>query len=149
MIFKKSKKYNINMQRKKIIENLFFYIISNKKELSKFFLVGILSTFINYISYVFVYKLTSIIVFASFSGYLIGLLNSYLLSRYWTFSIKKNNSKNLIIPFLIIHLSGLISGVFLIYIVDKFTDNYIIAWFIGALFVAPYNYIGLKKFAFK
>ena len=35
------------------------------------------------------------------------------------------------------------------YLVDKFTDNYIIAWFIGALFVAPYNYIGLKKFAFK
>ena len=148
MIFKQSKKYN-NKQSKKIIENLLYYIISNKKELSKFFLVGILSTFINYITYVFIYKSTSIIVLASFSGYLLGLLNSYLLSRYWTFSIKKNNSKNFVIPFLIIHLSSLMGGLYLIYTIDKFTDNYIFAWVIGVLFVAPYNYIGLKKFAFK
>ena len=63
MIFKESNKYKINMQRKKIIEKLFQYIISNKKELSKFFLVGILSTFINYITYIFIYKLSSIIVY--------------------------------------------------------------------------------------
>ena len=98
MIFKEFNKYNINMQRKKIIEKLFQYIISNKKELSKFFLVGILSTFINYITYIFIYKLSSIIVLASFSGYSFGLIISYLLSRYWTFSIK-NNSKNFIMPF--------------------------------------------------
>ena len=148
MIFKEFNKYNINMQRKKIIEKLFQYIISNKKELSKFFLVGILSTFINYITYIFIYKLSSIIVLASFSGYSFGLIISYLLSRYWTFSIK-NNSKNFIMPFLFIHFSGLIAGVSLIYLVDKLIDNYLIAWFVGALFVAPYNYIGLKKFAFK
>ena len=136
------------MRRKKIIKKLFNYIIYNKKELSKFFLVGILSTLLNYIAYVFIYKLSNIIVIASLSGYSIGLLNSYLLSRYWTFSIKKRSSKSFIIPFLIIHLSGLMTGVFLIYLVDKLTDNYIIAWFIGALFVAPYNYICLKKFAF-
>ena len=141
--------HNIKMRRKKIIGKLLFYIIYNKKELSKFFLTGILSTFINYITYVFIYKLSDIIVIASLSGYLLGLLNSYLLSRYWTFSIKQINSKNFLIPFLIIHFSGLISGVFLIYLVDKLTNNYIIAWFIGALFVAPYNYICLKKFAFK
>ena len=148
MIFKESNKYKINMQRKKIIEKLFQYIISNKKELSKFFLVGILSTFINYITYIFIYKLSSIIVLASFSGYSFGLIISYLLSRYWTFSIK-NNSKNFVIPFLIIHFSGLIACVNLIYLIDIFTDNYKIAWVIGVLFVAPYNYFGLKKFAFK
>lgn len=137
------------MRGGKIIENLFYYIFYNKKELGKFLLAGILSTFINYITYFFIYKLTSVIVIASLSGYLLGLLNSYLLSRYWTFSIKKSNSKKFIVPFLIIHFSGLIAGVFLIYLVDKLTDNYIVAWFVGVLVVAPYNYIGLKKFTFK
>ena len=37
---------------------------------------------------------------------------------------KQINSKNFLIPFLIIHFSGLISGVFLIYLVDKLTINY-------------------------
>ncbi len=132
-----------------MIKKAFYFILNNKNELIKFFIVGILSTIINYLTYYFLYRLTKLIILASLSGFLIGLLNSYLLSRYWTFSIKKYNQKNLIFRFLMIHLSGMMAGIFLIYFVDQITNNFIIAWIIGALFVAPYNYIGLKKFTFK
>ena len=57
------------------------------RQLFKFLIVGVLNTAIQYVVFVFLYSIAGInYLVASTAGYCLGMVNSYLLNRRWTFA---------------------------------------------------------------
>lgn len=125
----------------------------NMKELGrifKFCLVGGVNTVVD-----FVFKgITQIWVGVAASqiiGYTAGIINSYILNRYFTFKDKKtNNVIKEIIPFLVINLISLGVSVAM----DVWLENGLqLHWFIAKLIILPVtlgiNFIGSKLFVWK
>ena len=90
------------------------------------------------------------ILFASITGYSIGILVSFTLSKSWVF---KNSSSQPLIKsfslFCLIYILGGIEMSLVIMFLNDLTENYKIAWFFGALVGALNNYLGSKYFSFK
>ena len=58
-----------------------------RPQLIRFLLVGVVNTAIQYVVFVVLYEVTGInYLLASIAGYCLGVLNSYLLNRRWTFA---------------------------------------------------------------
>ena len=137
------------MNYKKYIKNFLKFFYFNRVEFMKFAFVGIISTIINLLIYVGLYNKTNLIIVSSIIGYTFGLMNSFLLSKYWTFNSSKKIDFRIIFSFLTVYLFSGIWGTLFIYLFDKLLNNYLLAWFIGTIFIASSNYIGLKRFTFR
>ncbi len=120
-----------------------------KRELVKFGIVGLCSTFYNYITYIILYFLFGKIIIASIIGYSVGLLNSYLLGKNWVFRSKSNNKKRLIISFLLVYAIGCFISSTIIFSINRVYDAYNIAWIIGTAYSIVNNFIGSKFIVFK
>ena len=79
-----------------------------------------------------------------------GILISYALAKNWVFQNKsrKNLLKTLSI-FCLIYILGGIEMSFVIVFLNKFLNNYKIAWLFGAFIGSLNNYLGAKYFLFK
>ena len=90
------------------------------------------------------------ILFASITGYSLGILVSFTLAKSWVF---KNSSSQPLIKsfslFCLIYILGGIEMSLLIMFLNDLTENYKIAWFFGALVGALNNYLGSKYLSFK
>ena len=60
-------------------------------EIKRFILIGIISTFINYVVYCISIKITSNISLSSVLGYTLGLVNSFIFGK--TYVLKKIKNK--------------------------------------------------------
>ena len=120
-----------------------------KRELIKFAIVGLCSTFINYITYIFLYFLYGKIIFASIIGYSVGLFNSYQLGKNWVFRVNSPNNKRLIISFLLVYAIGCLVSSTIIFSINKVYDTYNIAWIMGTAYSVVNNFIGSKFIIFK
>ena len=131
--------------------NIFLLFVKNNKyQIIRFLITGVLSTFLNFIVYKILYESNININIASFSGYSIGLINSFLLSKIWVFNgahLKELNKSFIFFTF--IYLLGGIEMIFIINIGTYFFGNYELAWVIGALSAAINNYLGSKFLLFK
>lgn len=90
------------------------------------------------------------ILFASITGYCIGILVSFTLSKSWVF--KKSSNQPLIKSFSLFCLIYILGGIemsLVIMFLNDLTENYKIAWFFGALVGALNNYLGSKYLSFK
>jgi len=129
---------------------LLLFIKRNKHQIIKFLITGLLSSFLNFIVYSILYKLSIDINLASFAGYCIGLINSFLFSKLWIFG--QTNTKRLKRTFIFFTLIYLIGGIEMIILINLgiyFLGNYKIAWLIGASIAAINNYIGSKFLIFE
>ncbi len=125
------------------------FIRKNKKQILKFAIVGLGSTFLNFAVYSFVYSATNLINLASFLGYLFGLLNSFYFSDKWVFSNSRDKKLNYaLFLFLIIYIFGGFEMTLIIYFVNNLVQNHKIAWVCGAFIAAANNYICSKYFLF-
>ena len=124
-------------------------LLKNKQEVSKFILVGLLSTFLNLLTYSISLKIFNIIFISSINGNVVGLINSFYLSKNWTFKYKKKATRKVLFSFLAIYISGVIFGSLITLISSLLINSYILAWLFGAIFIAFYNYINIKKYTFK
>ena len=118
------------------------------RQFLRFIIVGLLSTFINYLFYVFIFKITSNIIFSSTIGYTSGILNSYLLGKKWVFKSKKKSHFKNISKFLLVYFIG---GIFMTIIIKFFYANgyeYRIAWCFGMVYSIINNFLGSKFFVF-
>ena len=123
---------------------------TNKFQIIKFILTGVLSSFLNFIFYSSIYILTNNLLLSSFIGYLVGLLNSFCFSKIWVFSnSERSNFRNQLFLFSLIYLLGGIEMSLIIVLVDGITDNYKIAWLSGAFIAASNNYLGSKYYLFR
>ena len=122
----------------------------NKYQIFRFFISGLIATFLNFLAFNSLYLIFKNIIFASLFGYLTGLLSSFTLAKIWVF--RDNSQKKIIKSFfifcLIYFLGGLEMSLIIIFL-SRLIDNHNIAWLIGAFIGALNNYLGSKYFLFQ
>ena len=118
-------------------------------QFKKFVIVGLVSTFMNYIAFRFLYYISNLIIFSSAIGYLIGLSNSYFFGLKWVFKTKSKNFKKTIIKFLIVYFIGGIFNSLTIYLLKRFNIDYSILWILGNGIALMNNFLGSKFIVFK
>ena len=119
------------------------------KQLSRFSIVGIFSTLLNYFFYILLFKLKFNILFCSAFGYTIGFINSYYFGKKWVFRNFSTINFLSIGKFLSIYF---FSGLVMSLIIYSLTNNgfeYRLAWITGLLFSVINNFLGCKFFVFK
>ena len=116
----------------------------------RFVVSGVIASILNFISYRSLYLIFNNILFASISGYCLGIIVSYIFAKSWVF---KNSNKQPLVKslslFSLIYFLGGIEMSLVILFLNKLIDNYKIAWLFGALIGSINNYLGSKYISFK
>ena len=117
----------------------------------KFGIVGIVSTIINYIIFLFIYKILNVYyIVSSGTGYVFGLISGYLLNRNWTFVNQVDIAKNYFVGYFFVYVVSLISSqVLLFYLVEHLflIPIYANIYVIGLSTIL--NFSGTNYFVFK
>lgn len=119
------------------------------RQFLRFIIVGFLSTFINYFFYVFIFKISSNILFSSSIGYASGIVNSYLLGKKWVFKSKRKSHFKNISKFLLVYFIGGIIMTIIIKFLYAYEFEYRIAWCFGMGYSIINNFLGSKFFVFE
>ena len=129
---------------------MFEFLKRNNKQILRFFVSGIIASGFNFISYWALYLFFKNILFASISGYCIGILVSFIFAKSWVF---KNISTQPFIKsfylFCLIYFLGGFEMTLVIVFLNRLIDNYKIAWLFGAFIGSLNNYLGAKYLSFK
>ena len=122
----------------------------NNQQILRFIVSGVIASILNFISYRSLYLIFNNILFASISGYCLGILVSFIFAKSWVF--KNSNSqpliKSLSLFSLIYFLGGILMSLVILFM-NQLIDNYKIAWLFGALIGSINNYLGSKYLTFK
>ena len=121
-----------------------------KAQLSKFIIIGLLSTLLNYSIFYVLYILTPLnYLLASCLGFISGVLFGYSLNKDWTFSVEDNRS-DYFFKYLGIYLFSLITGISLLnFTVEIAKIKPEIANAIIIIYTSCVNFIGSKFWVFK
>ena len=134
------------------LKSLAFYkfLRINNQQILRFILSGLIASIINFISYRSLYLLLNNILFASISGYCVGILVSFVFAKSWVF---KNSSSQPLLKsfslFCFIYFLGGIEMSLVIVFLNRLIENYKIAWVFGAFIGSLNNFLGSKYFSFK
>ena len=122
----------------------------NTQQILRFIISGVIASSLNFFSYRALYLIFKNILFASISGYCIGILVSFIFAKSWVFKISSSQSllKSLFL-FCFIYILGGIEMSLVIVFLNRLIENYKIAWFFGALIGSINNYLGSKYLSFK
>ena len=122
----------------------------NNKQIFRFLVSGLIASIFNFISYRALYLIFKNILFASISGYCVGILFSFVFAKSWVF--KNSSSQSLLKSFslfCVIYFLGGVEMSLIIVLLNRLIENYKIAWVIGAFIGSLNNYLGSKYFSFK
>ena len=126
------------------------FVKKNNLQIFKFLVSGLIASGTNFLVYSSLYLISKKLVIASFGGYFIGILFSYLLAKIWVFQNKSRQNFLKSFPtFCLIYFFGAIEMSFVIVFLNQFLSNYRIAWLFGAFIGALNNYLGVKYFLFR
>ena len=126
------------------------FVKKNNFQIFKFLVSGLIASGINFLVYSSLYLIFKNLVIASFCGYFIGILFSYVLAKIWVFKTKSRQNLLKSFPtFCLIYFFGAIEMSFVIVFLNQFLNNYKIAWLFGAFIGALNNYLGVKYFLFR
>ena len=122
----------------------------NNQQILRFIISGVIASSLNFFSYRALYLIFKNILFASISGYCIGILVSFIFAKSWVFKISSSQPlvKSLYL-FCLIYILGGIEMSLVIVFLNRLIENYKIAWFFGALIGSINNYLGSKYLSFK
>ena len=122
----------------------------NNKQIFRFLVSGIIASSFNFISYRTLYLIFKNILFASISGYCVGVLVSFIFAKSWVFQNSSNQPllKSFFLFCLIYFLGGIEMSLVILFI-NQLIDNYKIAWLFGAVIGSINNYLGSKYLSFK
>ena len=126
------------------------FVKKNNLQIFKFLVSGLIASGINFLVYSSLYLISKKLVIASFGGYFIGILFSYLLAKIWVFQNKSRQNLLKSFPvFCLIYFFGAIEMSLVIVFLNQFLNNYRIVWLFGAFIGALNNYLGVKFFLFR
>lgn len=119
-------------------------------KLIKFCIVGSVNTLITLVTFYILNKILQInYLTSSLLGYVLGMINSYVLNKRWTF---QNRDKKVVIQFIkftIVNLISLGINLFIIYIlVDRFNIDSMVSQVFATGFSTISNYAGSKILVF-
>ena len=121
----------------------------NYKQFLRFLVSGLIASSFNFLSYRALYLIFKNILFASISGYLVGILVSFIFAKLWVF--RNSSSKPLLKSFSLfcfIYFLGGIEMSLIIVFINSVIENYKIAWVFGAFIGSLNNYLGSKYLSF-
>ena len=122
----------------------------NNKQIFRFLVSGLIASSFNFISYRALYLMFKNILFASISGYCVGILFSFVFAKSWVF---KNSSSQPLLKsfslFCFIYFLGGIEMSLVIVFLNRLIESYKIAWVFGAIIGSLNNFLGSKYFSFK
>ena len=129
---------------------LYKFFKRNNQQILRFFVSGAIASGFNFVSYRALYLIFKNILFASISGYCIGLLFSFIFAKSWVFKNMTNQPlvKSFSIFCLIYFFGGMEMSLIIVFL-NRLIDNYKISWLFGALIGSLNNYIGSKYLLFK
>ena len=129
---------------------MYRFLKRNYQQILRFFVSGVIASGFNFISYWALYLIFKNLLFASISGYCIGILVSFIFARSWVF--KNSPSRPLVKSFslfcLIYFLGGIEMSLVIVFL-NRLIENYKIAWVFGAFIGSLNNFLGSKYFLFK
>ena len=126
------------------------FVKKNNLQIFKFIVSGLIASFTNFLVYSSLYSILKKLVIASFCGYFIGILFSYVLAKVWVFQNKsRQNLLKSFSTFCLIYFLGAIAMSSVIVFLNQFLNNYRIVWLFGAFIGASNNYLGVKFFLFR
>ena len=123
--------------------------MSTSKQFLRFTFIGVQSTLINYLFYIFIYKLFSNLLLASLIGYISGIFNSFIFGKKWVFRSLEITKGSTIVKFAIVYLIGCIVMTLIINLLSKWGVEYRLAWCIGISYSILNNFLGSKYLVFK
>ena len=129
---------------------MYKFLKRNNQQILRFIISGVIASSLNFFSYRALYLIFKNILFASISGYCIGILVSFIFAKSWVF--KTSSSQPLVKSlylFCLIYILGGIEMSLVIVFLNRLIENYKIAWFFGALIGSINNYLGSKYLSFK
>ena len=129
---------------------MYKFFKKNNQQILRFIISGVIASSLNFFSYRALYLIFKNILFASISGYCIGILVSFIFAKSWVFKISSSQPlvKSLYL-FCLIYILGGIEMSLVIVFLNRLIENYKIAWFFGALIGSINNYLGSKYLSFK
>jgi putative flippase GtrA len=120
-----------------------------RKQLTRFVIVGIASTLLNFLVYYLSYKSGANLVIASALGYIAGLINSYHLGRIWVFEAKENTPRAAPLRFALVYAFGGIGMSCIVMFINQTLGwDYRVCWFWGTSFAFVNNFFGSKWLVF-
>ena len=129
---------------------MYKFFKGNNRQIFRFLVSGLIASSLNFISYRTLYLIFENILFASISGYCIGIIVSFVFAKFWVF---KNSSGQPLLKsfslFCVIYFLGGIEMSLVIVFLNKLIENYKIAWLFGAFIGSLNNFLGSKYFSFK
>ena len=128
---------------------MYKFFDKNKFQIIRFFFAGCLASGLNFLVFNTVFFISKKIFFASYLGYLTGIVFSFIFSKYWVFDKKSKplSTKSFLI-FCLIYLAGGLEMSLVINLTIQVINDHKIAWFLGALVGALNNYFGSKYLVF-
>lgn len=123
---------------------------SHYKRFSKFTIVGIVNTAIDFAIFYVLYDIYDLnFVISHVSAFFVALVNSFFFNALWTFKkLKRNQLTKQILSFVIIGLIGLALSTCSIYMASLYTHIYI-AKILAMVVSLIWNYSGAWIFVFK
>ncbi len=132
------------------MSTLYKFLKINNHQILRFFVSGVIASILNFISYRALFLIFKNLLFASISGYCIGILVSFIFAKLWVF---KNISTQPLVKsfslFCLIYFLGGIEMSLVIVFLNRLIENYKISWLFGALIGSLNNYLGSKYLSFK
>ena len=129
---------------------MYKFLKRNNKQIFRFLVSGIIASSFNFISYRTLYLIFKNILFASISGYCVGVLVSFIFAKSWVFQNSSNQPllKSFFLFCLIYFLGGIEMSLVIVFL-NRLIENYKIAWVFGAIIGSLNNFLGSKYFSFK
>lgn len=135
------------------MENINQFLLRYDKPL-KFLVAGILSNVTNYAFYILMVSVGLFIFAAGIVGYLMGLIISYLVNRFWVFRIGgekqyARSARSQTALFFLLHgVSAMFMGGLITFFTDYLSLSASISWVFAVIPIAFLNFIVLSLFVF-
>ena len=152
-IFKGNSTYTHLMSEGFIQNHRFWFSAYGKlKLLSRFSIIGIMNTLIDFVVFTIFHSFFGInYTISQIAGYSFGVVNSFIFNKNWTFEHKNANKKTIheFLKFIIINLISLIITIICMkFLIKSFAINVYIAKIIVTLIAQITNFIAYKLWVF-
>jgi len=138
---------------KLVVSRVNSYVFNGRfKQLSRFSMIGLINTLVDFTAFTMLHSLLGVsYVFSQGMGYSLGMANSFLLNKKWTFKDRKANKKSAheLLQFIVVNfISLLITMIAMNLLVKNLNLNVYISKVLVTVIAQITNFLGYKLWVF-